>query len=172
MMIQILCPNLFTLYPEIQVPCEDTTVTVPRLPGCGASARRAAGGRLAERDGRSLSAQLLLGGLDKEMASVEFDVDTILGYDRLRAHGFNFLYDESDAVCLCAERGCTSGRRYRLNLTFDAPASPALCRSPAETLTPPGPSAPMISRRSAVRSPGGGAALPLPCSPRLPCRQG
>ena len=78
MMIQILCPDLFTLYPEIQVPCEDTTVTVPRLPGCGASARRAAGGgRLAERDGRSLAAQLLLGGLDKEMAFVEFDVDTI-----------------------------------------------------------------------------------------------
>ena len=37
-----------------------------------------------------------------------------------------------DEVCLCAERGCTSGRRVRLDLTLDVPTSPATRLSPAE----------------------------------------
>ena len=76
-----------------------------------------------------------LGGLDEETAFVENDVDCeadiILGYDWLRAHDLALLYD-SDAVCLCAERGCTSGSRVRLDLTLDAAASPATRLSPAE----------------------------------------
>ena len=59
------------------------------------------------------------------------DADIILGYDWLRAHDLAFLYD-SDEVCLCAERGCTSGRRVRLDLTLDVAASPATRLSPAE----------------------------------------
>ena len=65
---------------------------------------------------------------------VDCDADIILGYDWLRAHDLNFLY-ESNAVCLCAECGCTSGRRVRLDLTLDAPASPATRLSPAEART-------------------------------------
>jgi hypothetical protein len=63
--------------------------------------------------------------------SLDCDATLILGYDWLRAHGLTFLYD-SDKVCLCAERGCTSGHRVRLDLTLDAPASPATRHSPAE----------------------------------------
>ena len=37
-----------------------------------------------------------------------------------------------DEVCLCAERGCTSGSRVRLDLTLDVPTSPATRLSPAE----------------------------------------
>ena len=113
------------------------------------------------------SANKLLGGLDQETAFVEFDVDCdagiILGYDWLRAHDLNFLY-ESDAVCFCAERGCTSGRRVRLDLTLDAPSAPATRFSPAEarallgtvglgevpTLGRPSLWAPPAGRRSAV----------------------
>ena len=77
----------------------------------------------------------MLGGLNEDTSFVEFDVDCdadlILGYDWLRAHGLAFLYD-SDEVCLCAERGCTSGRRVRLDLTLDTPASPATRLSPSE----------------------------------------
>ncbi len=75
--------------------------------------------------------RLVLGALydSEETAFVEFDVDSdadiILGYDWLRAHGDRtFLYD-ADEVCFCAERGCTSGRSIRLNLTLAAPTSPA-----------------------------------------------
>ena len=85
--------------------------------------------------GDAVVAQLVLGALDEETAFVEFEVDCdadlILGYDWLRAHDLAFLYD-SDEVCLCAERGCTSGRRVRLDLTLDAPTSPATRLSPAE----------------------------------------
>ena len=75
-----------------------------------------------------MAAQLLLGGLDEETTFIESDVDCdadiILGYDWLRSHGLAFLY-ETNEVCLCAERGCTSGRRVRIDLTLDGPASPA-----------------------------------------------
>ena len=85
--------------------------------------------------GGAVTAQLVLGGLDEETAFVEFDVDCdadlILGYDWLRAHDLAFLYS-SDEVCLCAERGCTSGRRVRLDLILDVPTSPATRLSPAE----------------------------------------
>ena len=85
--------------------------------------------------GGAVSARLVLGGLDEETAFVEYDVDCdadiILGYDWLRAHDLAFLY-ESNEVCLCAERGCTSGRRVRLDLTLDVAASPATRLSPAE----------------------------------------
>ena len=78
--------------------------------------------------GGVVAAQLLLGGLDEETTFIEFDVDCdadiILGYDWLRSHGLAFLY-ETNEVCLCAERGCTSGRRVRIDLTLDGPASPA-----------------------------------------------
>ena len=66
---------------------------------------------------------------------MEFDVDCnadiILGYDWLRTHGLAFLYD-ADEVCFCAERGCTSGRRVRLDLTLASPTSPATRLSTAE----------------------------------------
>jgi hypothetical protein len=71
---------------------------------------------------------LILGGLDEETVFVEFDVDCdadlILGYDWLRAHDLAFLYDR-DQACLCAESGCSSGRRVRLDLVLDQPAVPA-----------------------------------------------
>ena len=85
--------------------------------------------------GGAVVAQLVLGGLDEETAFVEFEVDCdadlILGYDWLRAHDLAFLYD-SNEVCLCAESGCTSGRRVRLDLTLDTPSAPATRLSPAE----------------------------------------
>ncbi len=62
---------------------------------------------------------------------VDCDQDLILGYDWLREHCLAFLYD-SDEVCLCAERGCTSGRLVHLELTLEAPASPATRLSQAE----------------------------------------
>ncbi len=75
--------------------------------------------------GGALVAQLVLGGLNEETAFVEFDVDCntdiILSYDWLRAHDLAFLYDANQA-CLCAERGCVSGRRVRLDLTLDQQA--------------------------------------------------
>ena len=84
-------------------------------------------------------ARLVLGGLNEETAFVE---RLRCGLRRrhhpwplrlagLRAHDLSFLYD-SNEVCLCAERGCTSARRVRLDLTLDAPASPATRLSPAE----------------------------------------
>jgi hypothetical protein len=85
--------------------------------------------------GSAIAARLNLGSLDEETAFLEFDVDCdadiILGYDWLRAHNLAFLYD-SDEVCLCAERGCTSDRSVRLDLTLNAPASPATSLSTSE----------------------------------------
>jgi hypothetical protein len=82
-----------------------------------------------------LVAQLVLGGLDEETAFVEFDVDCdadiILCYYWLRAHDLTFLYDANQA-CRCAERCCLSGRRVRLDLTLDQPASPASPLSAAD----------------------------------------
>ena len=63
--------------------------------------------------------------------NVDCDADIILGYDWLRAQELNFFCD-TNAVCLCAERGCMSGRRVHLDLTLDAPASPATRLSPIE----------------------------------------
>jgi hypothetical protein len=75
-----------------------------------------------------VAARLVLGALEEETAFVDFDVDCnvdiILSYDWLRAHGLTFLYD-ADEVCFCAERGCTSGRSVRLDLTLAAQTSPA-----------------------------------------------
>ena len=62
---------------------------------------------------------------------VDCDADLILGYDWLRSHGLGFLYGTNE-VCICAERGCASGRRVRLDLTLDGPASPATRLSLAE----------------------------------------
>ncbi len=79
--------------------------------------------------------QLVLGGRDEETAFLEFDVDCdaeiILGYDWLRAHDLAFLYDANQA-CLCAERGCVSGRRVRPDLTLDQPAPQASPLSAAD----------------------------------------
>ena len=70
-------------------------------------------------------AQCVLDGLEEETAFVEFNVDCdtniLFCYDWLRAHDLAFLYDANQA-CLCAERGCVSGRRVRLDLTLDQPA--------------------------------------------------
>ncbi len=78
--------------------------------------------------GGAVAAQLILGGLDEETVFVKFDgdcdADLILGYDWLRAHDLAFLYDR-DQACLCAESGCSSGRRVRLDLVLDQPAVPA-----------------------------------------------
>ncbi len=62
---------------------------------------------------------------------VDCDADLILGYDWLREHGLALLYD-SDQVCLCAERGCTSGSHVCLELTLGAPASLATSLSHSE----------------------------------------
>ena len=74
-----------------------------------------------------MATRLILGGLDEETTFVEFDVDCdadlILGYDWLRAYNLAFLYD-TDEVCFCAERQCTSGRRVRLDLTLDQQQAP------------------------------------------------
>ena len=43
---------------------------------------------------------------------VDCDEDLILGQDWLRAHDLAFLYD-SDAVCLCAERGYPEGGTHK-----------------------------------------------------------
>ena len=118
-------------------------------------------GSLRETGGAA-TPQLLLGGLDEEAAFVESDADsdadTILGHEWRRAHDLSFLCDQN-AVCLCAERGCMSGRRVRLDLTLDAPSSPATRLSrpwhrrprqgadaPPSVLLPP----PPAGRRSAV----------------------
>ena len=81
---------------------------------------------------------MVLCGLDEETAFVKYDVDCdaniILSYEWLRAHDLAFLY-ESDAACLCAERGFTSGRRVRLDLMLDVAPSPATRLSPAEART-------------------------------------
>ena len=65
---------------------------------------------------------------------VDCDADLILGYDWLRSHGLAaraFLYDTNE-MCICAERDCISGRRVRLDLALDGPASPATRLSLAE----------------------------------------
>ena len=80
-----------------------------------------------------MAAQLVLGGFDEETTLVEFDVDCnediVLGYDWL--HSLAFLYDTNE-VRICAERDCSSGRRIRLDLTLDGPASRAIRLSLAE----------------------------------------
>jgi hypothetical protein len=89
---------------------------------------------------------------------VDCNTDLILGYDWLRAHDLAFLY-ASDAVCLCAERGCTSGRRVRLDLVSAAPASPGLRLSPADAtalLRAAGLEVPLLGRPSLWAPPGGG----------------
>ncbi len=84
--------------------------------------------------------QLVIGGLDSETAFVELDVDCnadlILIYDWLRSHYLIHHYS-SNEVCLCTDRGCTSGRRVRLDLTLDVPTPPTtrplrLSPAPAE----------------------------------------
>jgi hypothetical protein len=119
------CVPLF-LEPRI---CGTASSGVPGAPTAGhpPSVRQADG--LTRPTGGAIAARLVLGDLAEDTCFVEYDVDCdaglILGYDWLRAHDLAFLY-ASDAVCLCAERGCTSGRRVRLNLVSAAPASPAL----------------------------------------------
>ena len=131
---------------------------------------RQVNGSLRETGGAA-TAQLLLGGLDEETASVKFDVDCdadiILGYNS----DLNFLHD-SDVVCLRAD-GCTLGRRVRLDLALDAPVSPATRLSPAEDRaqlgTVGGRSASARCRCSAVRPSAlsrRGAARPCQHSPR------
>jgi hypothetical protein len=103
-------------------------VRLPAPPSPRPSIVRPAGGQSSRPTGGAAEARLVLGGLDEETAFVEFDVDCnadiILGYDWLRAHDLAFLYEE-DQVCLCAERGCTSGRRVRLDLALAGPSSSA-----------------------------------------------
>ena len=115
--------------------------------------------------GGAIAAQLVLGGLDEETAFVEYDVDCdadlILGYEWLRSHGLAFLYDTNE-VCICAERDCTSGRRVRLDLTLDGPASPATRLSLAEArdllgAVGLGPAS-TLGRPSQWSSPSGGSA--------------
>jgi len=88
---------------------------------------------------------------------VDCDADLIQGYDWLRTHDLVFL-DDSDEVCLCARSGCTSGRPIRLDLTLDAPISPATSLSPAEARALLGAvglgDVPTLGRPSLWRSPG------------------
>ena len=116
--------------------------------------------------GGAVEARLVLGGLDEDTAFVEFDVDCdadlILGHDWLRAHDLAFLYD-SDQACLCAERGCSSGRRVRLDLLLDQPAAPASRLSSADLRLLLGAvglgSAPALGRPSQWTSPSGRPAM-------------
>jgi hypothetical protein len=114
--------------------------------------------------GGAVAARLVLSDLAEDTCFVEFDVDCdadlILGYDWLRAHNLAFLY-ASDAVCLCAERGCTSGRSIRLDLVSAAPTSPALRLSPADATAllraqAAGLEVPLLGRPSLWTPPGGG----------------
>ena len=61
---------------------------------------------------------------------VDGDADVLPGYDWLRAHDLAGLYD-SDAVCICAGRGCTSGRRIHLDPRLDPPSSSVTRLKPA-----------------------------------------
>ncbi len=45
---------------------------------------------------------------------LDCDADVILGFPWLRSHGLAFVYEDSQ-VCFCAEAGCTSGRRVRMD---------------------------------------------------------
>jgi hypothetical protein len=114
-----------------------------------------------------VAARLVLGYLVEDTCFVEFDVDCdedlILGQDWLRAHDLAFLYD-SDAVCLCAERGCASGRHIRLDLASAAPVSPALCLSPADAmvlLRDAGLEVPLLGRSAPWTPPGGDRPGPV-----------
>ena len=115
------------------------------------------------------------------------NADIILGCDWLRAHDLNILYD-SDAICLCVERGCTSDRRVRVrpDLTLDdsdsEPASPATALSPAEARALPGTvrpgEVPTLGRPSlwALRQPScfirGGLCRRAPRTPIPSCLHG
>ena len=115
------------------------------------------------------------------------NADIILGCDWLRAHDLNNLYD-SDAICLCVERGCTSDRRVRVrpDLTLDdsdsEPASPATALSPAEARALPGTvrpgEVPTLGRPSlwALRQPScfirGGLCRRAPRTPIPSCLHG
>ena len=87
--------------------------------------RRGGPASIRQADGSSrptagtAEAVLQLGALEEPTTFTVFDVDcdadVILGYGWLRSHDLRFLYD-SDQVCVCAERGCTSGRRLRLDV--------------------------------------------------------
>jgi hypothetical protein len=136
--------------------CGTASSGVLGAPNRGAFVVGAAGGRLDAADRRG-------GGSPAEdNCFVEFDVDCdadlILGYDWLRAHDLAFLY-ASDAVCLCAKRGCTSDRRVRLDLVSAAPASLALRLSQADAtalLRDAGLEVPLLGRPSLWTPPGGG----------------
>ena len=116
--------------------------------------------------GGAVAVQLILGGLDEETVFAEFDVDCdadlILGYDWLRAHDLAFLYDR-DQACLCAESGCSSGRRVRLDLVLDQPAVPASRLAAADMRSLLGVvglgSVPTLGRPSQWTSPAGRPAL-------------
>jgi hypothetical protein len=54
---------------------------------------------------------------------LDCDADVILGFPWLRSHGLAFVYEDSQ-ICFCAEAGCTSGRRVRMDLA-QASATPA-----------------------------------------------
>ena len=117
----------------------------PSITQAGGSSRPMGGAVAAPR-------RLVLGGLDEENGLVEFDVDCdadIRGYDCLHAHDRDpsFLYDCNE-VCLCAQRGCTSGRRVRLDLSLAyAPASGRLPGRASRLPRPANSSAPSASAR-------------------------
>ena len=81
----------------------------------------------------SATATLSLGALEEPTQFVVYDVDCdadlILGYTWLRSHDLAFLY-EADQICFCAERGCTSGRRIRLDVVRPEQRPPAAGTSP------------------------------------------
>ncbi len=67
----------------------------------------------------SVEVLLTLGALEEPTLFTVFgldcDADVILGFPLLRLHGLAFVYEDSK-VCFCAEVGCTSGRRARMDL--------------------------------------------------------
>ena len=101
---------------------------------------------------------------------VDGDADVLPGYDWLRAHDLAGLYD-SDAICICAGRGCTSGRRIHLDPRLDPPSSsvtrlkPAAARALLGTVSVPR-HGPDVKRRH-PSGPPGGVPLPSPSSPTL-----
>jgi hypothetical protein len=82
----------------------------------------------------AVEARLVLGGLDEETALVEFnvdcDADIILATDSLATTGCGRTTSPSSTrrtrvACANLERGCTSGRRMRLDLTLAGSSSTA-----------------------------------------------
>ena len=85
-----------------------------------------------------------------------------LFHDWPRAHDYTFLYN-SDAVCLCTQRGFASGRRVPLDPALDAADSPAM-RAPGHRRPLRDPDARPRTRRPALPTPARRSPTARSCS--------